>query len=321
MAQVERFKFFIQKSEMRFPKGRPKEHWVDVYRFECDNCGSMFSKNRRQQGKTFCNIECRKIDKGPSKKRISIDEVKLRLFEIHGDTVTIDETTYISSDKKARFIDKDYGEWWANVKSICRGRRHTKYKSVAAKNAHLSTVDELKEKLLKVHGEIVTLVDGQIYIGSHHYMMFKDIEYGLWKAWPSSVCLGHGHPDRGQHNKAKNAKKSIVVNHWKTGENLVCVGSYELAFVIWLNENQIDFDWQIPFKTDVLTSKGKKSTYYVDAYIKTGELANTYIEIKGTFNRKNGQIGKLKWEWFHENYPNSQIWFRSDLLSRGILVK
>ncbi len=60
-------------------------------------------------------------------------------------------------------------------------------------------------------------------------------------------------------------------------------------------------------------------THHVDAYVKSGEFVNTYIEIKGTFKRKNGHIGKAKWEWFHEVNKNSQLWTKDVLKKNGIM--
>lgn len=96
--------------------------------------------------------------------------------------------------------------------------------------------------------------------------------------------------------------------HWKTNEELICVGSYEVAFVSWCNTNQIDFDWQIPHKMP----NGR--VYIIDAFIKTGEFANTWIEIKGWLT----DIGKKKWEWFHTNHSNSQLWTLDVLKRMGI---
>lgn len=114
----------------------------------------------------------------------------------------------------------------------------------------------------------------------------------------------------------KTRKKSQILIHWKTSEELVCTASYEIAFVNWCNENQIDFDWQVRIQTSLLTPKGKKSFYFIDAFIKSGEFKNTWVEIKG---RLFG-IGKQKWEWFHSEHPNdSQLWNRERLLELGIL--
>lgn len=117
--------------------------------------------------------------------------------------------------------------------------------------------------------------------------------------------------------KSMRLVKQII--HWKTSAKLQCKASYEVAFVEWCNANQIDFDWQIRIKTEILTPHGKASYYFIDAYIKDGEYADTWIELKGTFNRKNGHIGKAKWEWFHRTHPNSQLWTGDVLKQIGVV--
>ena len=67
------------------------------------------------------------------------------------------------------------------------------------------------------------------------------------------------------------------------------------------NKNHVDFQWQIAFKTPLLTKKGNISRYIIDAYL---PRENLYVEIKG-YMRPDAHS---KWEWFHENYPNSELW-------------
>ena len=99
---------------------------------------------------------------------------------------------------------------------------------------------------------------------------------------------------------------SCRLSHWRTGEEIVCRASYELAVVNYLNSNKIDFRWQVPFKTP-------HGTYYVDLYLTD---KNLYVEIKGYF-RQN--ISKLKWLWFHENNKNSELWDLKKLKELNIL--
>lgn len=51
-------------------------------------------------------------------KKIPIEKIKEKLFKVHGETVILDELTYINTMTKCRFIDKDYGEWWAKPNKI-----------------------------------------------------------------------------------------------------------------------------------------------------------------------------------------------------------
>lgn len=127
-----------------------------------------------------------------------------------------------------------------------------------------------------------------------------------------------------QKRTAKSQKKVTLVKHWKTGEELACTASYEVAVVKWLNDGQVDFDWQVPLqipKDDVNADpivRGK--TYFVDLHVKSGELTGLWAEIKGTFNRKNGHIGKAKWEWLNQTRGDkSRLWTKDVLIGMGIL--
>lgn len=109
--------------------------------------------------------------------------------------------------------------------------------------------------------------------------------------------------------KAQRSRSTRVVYfHWKTQQELITIGSYERAFIQWCNANQIDFDWQIPHKMP----NGR--VYIIDAFIKSGEFANTWIEIKGWLT----ETGKRKWEWFHSENLNSQLWTLDVLKQLGI---
>jgi len=112
--------------------------------------------------------------------------------------------------------------------------------------------------------------------------------------------------------KKSSQKANLVkfIEHWKTGEKLSCRGQYEYAVVSYLNYFKIDFKWQIAFTTPW------NSVYNIDLYL-TKE--DKYVEIKGFWVKPD--ISKRKWEWFHSAYPNSEIWFKEDLVTKDILTK
>lgn len=118
----------------------------------------------------------------------------------------------------------------------------------------------------------------------------------------------------------RNGKKCQIINHWQTNEELLCTASYEIEVVNSWNTNKIDFQWQIPIKipADIPDIGGK--TYFIDAYI-PGQ--NLYVEIKGAWrgNKINEEfVSKLKWEWFHKTYPNSELWDKTKLKSLGFKI-
>jgi hypothetical protein len=108
----------------------------------------------------------------------------------------------------------------------------------------------------------------------------------------------------------RSMRKSKVFQHWKSQQEIICVGSYEASFVEWCNRNEYDFDWQIPHTMP----NGRK--YIIDAKVHDGPLAGFWIEIKGYMSK----IGEEKWKWFHKNNPNdSKILMQEELKALGIL--
>jgi hypothetical protein len=106
---------------------------------------------------------------------------------------------------------------------------------------------------------------------------------------------------------AKGQNNSYTLKHWKTGEKIVCVASYEKRVVEYLNKNKINFRWQSRiFKMP----NGK--TYRPDLYIFS---TKKWIEIKGYFRKD----AKKKWDWFHKEKPNSELWNKAKLKEMRII--
>lgn len=262
--------------------------------------------------------------------KLTEDEIHERIRLAHGDLVKIDISTYKNAAKLARFIDVDYGEWWAQPGAIFAGRQHIKRFHDSLK----MSIDVCKKHLETAHGNQIML-DESTYIDHHTKCTFVDIDYGAWNAKPVNVLNGSKHPVRGLQDrkntwlekygvdnpfKSDEVQQRVLLNtrtkvtkikHWKTSCVLTCVGSYEAAFVSWCNQNMIDFEWQI----NHVMPNGKK--YRIDALILDGVFANTWIEIKGFFR----DDAKQKWEWFHSKYSNSELWMESRLIELGILQK
>jgi len=108
----------------------------------------------------------------------------------------------------------------------------------------------------------------------------------------------------------KNAKahnNSHILIHWFSREDIVCVASYERKTVEYFNNSRIDYNWQIQ---TFLMPDGR--TFRPDCYLPDQDL---WIEIKGYF-RDDAQE---KWEWFHKEYPNSELWDKKKLKEMKIL--
>lgn len=115
---------------------------------------------------------------------------------------------------------------------------------------------------------------------------------------------GFDHPQKNPEIARKTARSrtnSIKKVHWKTNKEIVCVASYEEKVVNYLNENKINYIWQ----ENVFTMPNGKN-YTPDAFLPD---LNLWIEIKGHFWKD----AKEKWDWFHKEYPNSELWNKAKL--------
>lgn len=267
----------------------------------------------------------RQHTKRASRRIIVTVEIAIeRTRSAHGDNVIIDKTTYSGVNNKCRFIDKEYGEFWARPHHVFRGMRHKNRAIVENSISSRLSIEEVKSRLKKNGSEIT--IDESTYSGLYRKAKFIHAKYGEWWATPSNVITNNSsHPDGARQksidtfmrnygtvspmqNKEiflKNAKsrwRKMTLKHWRTGKNVVCTSSYEFAVVRHLNENKIDYDWQIKF---VLPNG---YSYFIDMYLPD---KNKYVEIKGIFfNEKN----KKKWEIFHSLYKNSEIWFIDEVV-------
>ncbi len=107
---------------------------------------------------------------------------------------------------------------------------------------------------------------------------------------------------------ARSSNNYSIHYHWLTGEELVCVGSYEEQVVYYLNNLRINYLWQPKVFT---LSTGK--TYRPDFYLVD---QNLWVEIKG-WMRKDALE---KWNEFHSIiHPNSELWDKAKLKEMRIL--
>lgn len=259
--------------------------------------------------------------------KLTYENINERLKIIHDGNVSIDFSTYTNARKKAKFVDCKYGEWWAQPGNVLNGQGH---KQRFHDNMRMS-LEAVKLRLSQKHGDIITIVD-ETWISPGKKCKFIDSEFGEFEAQANNVLNGSTHPKRGLAKrkatwitkygvdnpfksewiqlKASTQISDVTrIKHWQTDALLVCRGSYEVAFVNWCNENQISFDWQISH----IMPDGCR--YIIDAFIKTGQFANTWVEIKGWMRPD----AKLKWEWFQTKYENSQLWDKQRLTELKIL--
>ena len=285
--------------------------------------------------------------------RLTIEEVKKKIFETHGDTITIDISTYKNTRIKARFIDKDYGEFWASSSDIFAGKGHAKRGIQKRTKTRTLAIEEVENRIAKIHGNVIK-IDKSTYINAHTKCKFIDDKYGEWWACPKDIINKKvGHPRKANDKRkqtnvkkfgveypaqkpeiqekikqvnikkygfpcslqnptialkaAKSSNNSAILIHWFSNEEIICIASYEIAVVNYLNTNNIDYLWQVQTFT-MLDNK----TYRPDIYLPNEDK---WIEIKGYFR----DDAEEKWNWFHKEYQNSELWDKGKLKELGIL--
>lgn len=91
---------------------------------------------------------------------------------------------------------------------------------------------------------------------------------------------------------------------------MVCTAGYEMAVAYYLNINKIKYTC----KKDTFVLQDGRHTYTPDFHLIE---SNVFIEVKGFFRGDALE----KWNWFHTQYPNSELWDEKKLRSMGLKVR
>ena len=230
-------------------------------------------------------------------------------------------------DKNADFIDMDYGPcnlkiWSVLYHNKVHPNRYIKKRIIRK----LTCIKYIKNKINEIHGEKIKIME-ETYKGVKKKAKFIHYKYGEFESLVYSILSGHSHKKEGSNKKrdtcmkrygvknptmrrdfwlkaAISSNRSVIINHWKTNQQIVCTGSYEYGVFTKLNRLRIDYTAQIPFELEI---DGDKRVYFVDLYIPEKQI---YIEIKGIFRNS---LGFKKWEKFHLLHPNSELWGKAEI--------
>jgi hypothetical protein len=268
-----------------------------------------------------------------------LEEVIAKIKEAHGDLVTIVESTYARTSVKAKFIDKNFGMWETWVGSVMAGRQHPDRVREQIKKTNLERYGfehPMQNKILRAKADATVLERyGTKNISSNEEIKAKKRATTLKNfgtEYPSQnetvrqkqkdtnvqrygVTSPMHDPDIALRN-AKSLNNHQIKYHWKTNEEIVCLGSYESKTVDYLNINKTNYEWQskifeVPIEIAV-TEKGNPTTYRPDLYLPEQDV---WVEIKG-YMRGDAQA---KWDWFKSEHPTAQLWDKEKLKEIGIL--
>jgi hypothetical protein len=263
------------------------------------------------------------------RRKNSLKNTQKKLEKKFGGAVVLDATTYKTTQKQCRFVDKKYGEFYAIPYNVLIGYGHKKRGDISRREKTAYTKDNIQEILNIKHSGNVTLTGN--YRGMLKKHKFIDKDYGEFEALLANVVhKGTGHIKRAVKRRQETSLekygtnhpmqtieistrcmssnvKTVVKRHWKTKKYIKCVGSYEVKVVDWLNKHKINYLWH-PQSFGL-----PNGSYYIpDLYLEDKKI---WVEIKGYFREGS----KKKWRWFRKQYPTAELWNKTKLTSMGIL--
>lgn len=150
-------------------------------------------------------------------KAFSIQDVKDRLLLVHSGMVTILEESYIKFNEKARFLDRDYGEFYSYCNKVVSGAKHPirarkEKDNTNLKLAHTHSQENGKEQFIKYMKDIDHIILIGEYTGARTKTIFLDKDHGEFVTTPMHIKRGQNHPSRSKINR-------IVTNNQLYGGN------------------------------------------------------------------------------------------------------
>jgi hypothetical protein len=286
-------------------------------------------------------------------KRLSIEDIKKRLYDIHGDTLTLDESTYINTHAKCRLIDKEHGEWWATLHNIFL------HKQSHPKRA----VENRKQTNLKKYGHGCSLQSKEVQekrkqtwlenYGCTNPSQNKEVQ----EKYRQTMLEKYGCENPSQNMKIQQKKKQTWLEKYgcehpsqnkqvqeKTKQTMVrkydcehpnqnpdiaqkAARSQATSTVLkhWKTGQEIvcQAGWE-PKVVQYFNDRQIDFVWQIKFDMPNGKKyfvdcylpeQDLYIEIKGYMR----PISKEKFDWFKSEHSNTELWDRPKLKSLGIL--
>lgn len=152
-------------------------------------------------------------------KIIPCEVIVKRLKSQKRTDIYLNEKSYVSGAKKAEFIDKDYGSWFAAPQTVIAQK--TKHPQRARnENIKKTTVslNEAKRLLLVAHGDEVR-IKKSTYKNFTTKCIFVDKKFGEWEALPDNVIRQKTrHPARKSHSRKEKMLLSFVKKYFPSAK-------------------------------------------------------------------------------------------------------
>ena len=237
--------------------------------------------------------------------QFTIDEVREEFFDRN---IKLISTKYLGNKQKLEVACLvcglcDFCRWAPTVSNIINHDKGCPRCSSCLK----LTIDEVKRNLYVKNIKLLS----NVYKSNIQKLEVECMICGLnnpkiWSPTYANISTGKGCPHCGILKSAENSNQIVSFKHWKCSKDIKCRGTYEVAVIEHLNKNQIDYNFQ---PQTFLMPIGY--TYTPDLYLPDQDL---WVEIKGYF----WGDAEEKWNWFHREYSNSELWNKQKLKDLGL---
>lgn len=146
------------------------------------------------------------------KVKLTEELIISRLKASNRPEISIDYSTYQNVDSPCRFIDSEYGEWWASASNVIgKNSSHPKRGHKKGGENKKLTLEEVKEKISQNYGDIVKIDELSYYQTNKDKVRFIDKDYGEFWQRLDVIVYGAscGHPKRGRESLVKSSRKDI----------------------------------------------------------------------------------------------------------------
>ncbi len=127
--------------------------------------------------------------------KYSAAQIQSKIDLVHGmGKIQMDFSTYTGAKNKAKFVDKDFGEWWTQPYLVVKGHGHH-LNAVRAMNKSVAwTADEINVEISKIHNARYVLVE-ETFANTKEKAWFYDRQKQEWfLTRPTYILGGHGNP-------------------------------------------------------------------------------------------------------------------------------
>jgi len=273
----------------------PDQDYVDSFtkiKIICKEHGEFYMESRHLLSGHGCKkcVGCEKL---------TIDDVRKRCYETHGDNIMIPDQEYINAKTKIKIICKYHlnNNLLTTTNNLLNHKRGC---PICSKRQKLN-IDEIRKRCDIIHRDKGYIIPNQIYINNCTHINIICPVHEEWSTQPNNLLNGCGCP------KCKTSKSEIKIENILKENNINyicqkkfsdCINKKELPFDFYLpNHNMcIEYDGEQHFKqfrfekNDEKLQKRIKNDIIKNEYCKNNNIKLLRIRFDDSIDKKMKKI-------------------------------